>query len=128
MIAPVPQKRILLVEDHEPASTTMTMFLEELGYGCDLAETGLAALDKFAAGGFAMVIMDMQLPDIDGLEAARRIRALEKRENRPPVPIIAATGNAAPEDRDLCLRAGMNDCLSKPFRLADLESKLQNLI
>src|SRR5476651_938968 len=101
--ADVKKRTILLVEDYDPNIIMMTMFLEELGYDCDVAETGIEALNRFSATRYDAVIMDIQLPDIDGLETARRMRSLEKRENMAPTPIIAATGNATEDDRLFCL-------------------------
>ena len=120
----VKKRNILLVEDYDPNIIMMTMFLEELGYGCDVAESGMEALNRFSATRYDAVIMDIQLPGIDGLETARRMRSLEKRENMVPASIIAATGNATEDDRLFCLKAGMNDCLAKPFQLDELENKL----
>lgn len=118
---------ILLVEDHKPNILVMTSFLKELGYKYEIATRGKDALKKFSSGQYSLIIMDMQMPKMDGLEAARRIRALEKRKNITPTPILAMTANATGDDKASCLNAGMNDYLSKPFRLQDLKTKLQTL-
>lgn len=115
---------ILLVEDHEPSLKIEAALLKELGYTCDIARNGTEALQLFADHDYTLVIMDIQIPEPDGLEATRQMRALENDKKRHPAMIIGMTGNATDDDRILCLKAGMNDYLSKPFRLEDLEQKL----
>jgi CheY-like chemotaxis protein len=122
-----PNKSVLLVEDHQANVLITTMFLEELGYNIDVAFNGWDAIEKFEASRFGLVILDLQLPQIDGFEVARRIRFKEKTDNLPPTPILAVTGNATEDDKILCLREGMNDYLSKPYRLPELEKKLRAL-
>lgn len=119
------KKRILLVEDYEPTVIMTSFFLEDSGYECDVAGTGKIALQKSAENAYALIIMDVQLPDMDGMEIARQIRSREKEKNLSPVPIIASTGRATEDDKMLCLRAGMNDCLIKPFHLEELTAKLE---
>lgn len=120
-----PKKRILLVEDYEPAAVVTSFYLEDAGYECDIATTGKAALQKSSTNDYTLILMDVQLPDMDGMEITRQIRAREKEKNIVPTPIIASTGKATEDDRILCLKAGMNDCLTKPFRLEDLAQKLE---
>jgi hypothetical protein len=72
--------------------------------------------------------MDMQMPELDGLEAARLIRGLERQEGRAPTPILAMTANAFAEDRQACLDAGMNDVLTKPASRAVLHSALTHVV
>ena len=122
------KQNILLVEDYHPNILVVTLFLQELGYAYDVAGSGKEALDKFSHTDYDAVIMDVQMPDMDGIETVRRMRALEKEKSWTPTPVIAVTGNAMGEDRASCLKAGMNDYLSKPFRLKDLEDKLQSYI
>lgn len=119
------KKRILLVEDYEPTIIMTSFFLEDEGYECDVASSGAAALQKSAANTYALIIMDLQLPDMDGLDITRQIRLREKDNHLPQTPIIAATGKATADDQMLCLKAGMNDCLIKPFELDDLAQKLE---
>ncbi|MCA9753476.1 MAG: response regulator, partial [Gemmatimonadetes bacterium] len=87
------------------------------------------AVAQFAEGSFDVILMDMQMPEMDGLEAARRIRGAESERGDQPVPIIALTANARTEDRDACLAAGMTEFLTKPFTrerlLAVLRSSLR---
>lgn len=116
------RRRILLVEDYDPTILMMSKFLKELGYEFETARTGREALEKYSYGSYDFVLMDLQLPDIDGFEITRRIRIMEKEKGLPSVPVIATSG--MDDDRRFCLRAGMNDCLTKPFGLEELEAKL----
>ncbi len=119
---PGTRRRVLLVEDYDPTILMMSKFLEELGYEFEVAQTGREALEKYSEGSYDFMLMDLQLPDIDGLEITRRIRYIEGEKGLSSIPIIATSG--MDEDKMLCLRAGMNDCLTKPFRLEELEAKL----
>ncbi len=122
------EMRILLVEDHEPSLKIESALLKELGFDCDIARNGSEALQLFTSHHYPVVIMDIQIPELDGLETARRMRDIESTDKNAqkftPANIIGMTGNATEDDRILCLAAGMNDYLSKPFRLDDLEEKL----
>lgn len=118
----------LLVEDFESDAMVAASFLKKLGYNCDVAQSGEEALEKFSAGHYNVLLIDMRMPGMDGLETTSHIRALEKKKNMEPTLIIATTGNTNEKDRLLCAKAGMNDFLSKPFGLKDLEGKLQNIV
>jgi CheY-like chemotaxis protein len=116
---------ILLVEDYEPNILVTTSFLEELGRRVEVARNGREALEKFPASRYALVFMDLQLPDMDGFEVTKRIRAMEKEQGLSDTPIVAVTGRATEDDRLLCMKAGMNECLSKPFHRDQLEGMLR---
>lgn len=118
---------ILLVEDHPSNILVASGFLDMMGYKYETAETGQDALKKFASNRYSLIIMDVQLPDIDGLEITRCIRNIEKERNLNPTPIVAMTSNATVDDRLFCLRAGMNDYISKPFSRKELNQKIRNL-
>lgn len=106
-----PGRRVLLAED-EPVNAEITCaLLESVGLAVDLAVTGREAVELAAKGGHALILMDMQMPELDGIEATRQLRSGAV---PPSVPIIAMTANAFAEDRALCLAAGMNGFLSKP--------------
>jgi CheY-like chemotaxis protein len=92
--------------------------LGRLGYTVDLAENGAAAVVAAAARHYALILMDMQMPEMDGLEASRQIRA-QAGPNKSTY-IIALTANAMQSDKDACTAAGMNDFLSKPFNRESL--------
>jgi hemerythrin-like metal-binding protein len=104
--------RVLVVDDEPVNQEISRLFLEDVGLAVDCAGNGAQAVDQVAAGGYALVFMDMQMPVLSGLEATRRIRALPAGRE---VPIIAMTANAFDEDRRLCLEAGMDDFLGKPL-------------
>ena len=105
-------RRVLLVEDNEINQEVARELLQRAGISVDLAENGQEAVERAAAGDYDAVLMDVQMPIMDGLEATRRIRALASA--RATVPIIAMTANAMAEDRQRCIEAGMNDHLGKP--------------
>ncbi len=119
---------ILLVEDNQPNVIVASTLLETLGYRYEVAEDGEEALKKIRETHFDMVLMDVQMPGMDGFSTTRRIRAEEKKQNKPPVPIIGVTAHAMDSDKEKCLKAGMNDYLSKPFRLEELERKMAGLL
>ena len=122
------QQCILLVEDFSSCALMAASFLEELGYCYDVAKNGQDALDKFSKRHYCAIVMDVQMPGIDGLETTRRIRKLEEMNNMKQTPILATTGNATEDDRLFCAKAGMNDYLSKPFDLNGLKIKLESII
>jgi CheY-like chemotaxis protein len=99
--------------------------LGKLGISTDLATNGAIAVDMASGGNYDVILMDMQMPVMDGVEATRAIRLLTL-AYQPW--IIAQTANAFDTDRDSCLKAGMNDFLSKPFRMDVLRDKLQKSI
>ncbi|MDO9314462.1 MAG: response regulator [Burkholderiaceae bacterium] len=118
--------RILVAEDNPVNQQVAMGMLKSMGYAVELASNGRAALAAFEANDYDLILMDMQMPEMDGLEATRRIRARERESpGRVAVPIIALTANALSGDRQLCLAAGMTDYLSKPITGAALRETLQ---
>ncbi|MBU1362679.1 MAG: response regulator [Gammaproteobacteria bacterium] len=119
---------ILLVEDH-PTNQKLTLgLLGKWGHETTLAQNGLEALDLLEHRTFDVILMDMQMPIMGGIEATERIRAREAEFKLTPVPIIAMTAAAMQDDRDACLAAGMDDYLSKPIRVKELQEKLDSVI
>lgn len=122
--APAVEKhsRILLVEDNTINQKVALLMLRNLGFKADVANNGIEALESIASQHYDLVLMDCLMPEMDGFETTRRIRA--KGGYGVQLPIIAMTANAFVEDRDACLAAGMTDYLSKPVRQVELKCKL----
>lgn len=115
--------RILLVEDNRTNQKVATFMLKKLGFNCRIAENGLEALAAMAVETFDLILMDCQMPELDGFETTRRIRG-ESGSNQQ-VPIVAMTANALKGDRERCLEVGMNDYLAKPVKSDELEDVLR---
>ncbi len=119
---------VLLVEDNPVNRQVAQRLLSITGLSVDSAENGQEALDKLAAGPYDAVLMDCQMPVLDGYAATRRRRELETAQGLPRIPIIAMTANAMVGDREKCLEAGMDDYLSKPINRSLLASALQRWV
>ena len=117
-----PDLRILLAEDNATNQKVALLMLERLGWAADVAGDGFEVLAALRRHRYDLVLMDVQMPGMDGLEAARRIRAEHPPEAGPR--IIALTASALRGDREACLAAGMNDYLSKPIRIDELRSAI----
>ncbi|MFT5470655.1 MAG: signal transduction histidine kinase/FixJ family two-component response regulator [Verrucomicrobiales bacterium] len=121
-----PRKVFLLVEDNEINQMVARLTLERLGYEVDTADNGLEAIEAAKTRTYDVICMDVTMPDIDGLEATRRIRQL-------PCPtahakIIATTGHAYSDDRKRCLEAGMDEFISKPFEIKQLKEVIDRVL
>ncbi|MBV9034071.1 MAG: response regulator [Acidobacteriaceae bacterium] len=116
-------ERILLVEDNMVNQKVAVLMLKRLGVEADIANNGAEALQAIESAHYRLVLMDCQMPEMDGFEATRRIRT--QNGYGATVPIIAMTANAFAEDREACLAAGMNDYLPKPVREGELRSKME---
>ena len=136
------QMSILLAEDNLVNQKVALRMLKKLGYKVDVAVDGKKTLEALSLNSYDLVLMDCQMPEMDGFEATRKIREAEgvkgeSCENNSPnglpltsdhVPIIALTANALPEDREKCLKAGMDDFLTKPIQMEKLDSVIQQWI
>lgn len=111
---------ILIAEDSESNQDLLALYFKKTACILDFADNGQEAVDKFRAGHYDMVLMDILMPVMDGLDATRAIRAFETENGLAPTPIVAVTANAFEEDRQHSLDAGCTDFLSKPIRKADI--------
>jgi CheY-like chemotaxis protein len=116
--------RILVVEDNLVNQKIAARLLQKAGYPCEVAETGVQALAALEGGRFDLVLMDCQMPEMDGFEATRRLRERE-RDTGAHLPVVAMTANAMEGDRERCLAAGMDDYLSKPIQIRDLFNAIE---
>jgi len=117
--------KILLAEDNFINQKVAKLTLKQFGLDCDVAVDGREALNMFMKNSYDVVLMDMQMPEVDGLQATGLIRTYEKDQlNCFPAYIVALTANAMAEDKQLCLRSGMNNFLSKPFTEKELRQVL----
>ena len=117
--------RILLAEDNLVNQKLALRLLQQMGYRADVASNGIEAIECVARQPYDLLLMDVQMPEMDGLEASRRITALWPAGQRPR--IVAMTANALQGDREACLAAGMDDYLTKPIRVAPLVEALQQI-
>ena len=117
--------RVLLVEDHPVNQKLAIKLLERDGHQVTLAQNGQEGFTAAVGEAFDLVLMDVQMPVMDGLESARAIRAFEREHGRAAVPIAAMTANAMASDREACEAAGMNDFIAKPFKTAELRALLE---
>jgi two-component system, sensor histidine kinase and response regulator len=116
--------RILLTEDNPINQKVACGMLRKLGLTVEVADNGAEALAMIAAGSYDAVLMDVQMPVLDGFAATRELRTREREGGKPRLPVIAMTANAMSGDRDQCLAAGMDDYIPKPVKLAELHRTL----
>ncbi len=124
-----PMLQILLAEDNKINQKVAMKTLENFGHQVDLAENGFEALERARQKSYDLVLMDLEMPEMDGIEATRLIRKMEQENflhgiDRKRVKIVALTAHSTIEDRQRCEEAGMDDYISKPFRHAELERAL----
>ncbi len=120
--------RILVVEDNTVNQKVALKMIEKAGYQADIAENGRKALKALETKHYDIVLMDVQMPEMDGLEATRRIRSQESGVLNHNIPVIAMTAHAMHGDRELCLAAGMDDYTTKPIQAHDLFDKIDEYI
>lgn len=117
--------RILVVDDLPMNLTMMVMMLKKLGFEADTANNGLEAVKRQASEPYDLIFMDWEMPELDGVEATRRIRNLNGADNKPW--IIALTANASTTHKEACIKAGMNDYLAKPVSIDQIANKLKQV-
>lgn len=116
--------RILLVEDYPANAVAVSILLDRFGCACDVVEDGALALEEARHGCYDLILMDVELQALDGVEATRRLREQERQAGRSPVPIVGLSAHHHPDDRARCLAAGMTDYLPKPFTPAELRGRI----
>ncbi len=117
--------RILLVDDNPINQKVALKFLEKMGYAADVADNGRQAIGALEKTAYDIVLMDCMMPVLDGYSATRLIRSGETAALDPAIPIIAMTANAMQWDRERCIDSGMDDYLSKPFRMDDMKAVIE---
>ena len=115
--------RILLAEDNQINAVLATALIKRAGHSVDVATNGVQAVEAVKSGGYDLVLMDVHMPEMDGIEATRHIRELEGAPAK--TPIVALTANAMASDRRKCVAAGMDDFLTKPFEPAEFHAMLE---
>ncbi len=116
--------KILLAEDNAINQKVALRMLDKLGFLADVAGNGLEVLEELQIKDYDLIFMDVQMPEMDGLEASRKVHKMFKGREEQRPKIIAMTANAMKEDRDRCLQAGMDDYISKPIKMETIESIL----
>jgi CheY-like chemotaxis protein len=114
---------VLVAEDNAVNQKVALRFLERMGYRADAVANGLEAVNAFKTRNYDLVLMDLQMPEMDGLEASRRIRRDLPSERQPK--IIALTANAMQGDREICLDAGMDDYIPKPVKMHEIVAAIR---
>ncbi|HMD70569.1 MAG TPA: ATP-binding protein [Bryobacteraceae bacterium] len=123
----LPPLRVLVAEDNPLNCRLVEAILRRQGHSVRVSHDGREAFDAFRAERFNLVLMDMQMPNVDGLEATRLIRRWEMETGAPRVPVMALTANVMPADRAACLDSGMDGHLAKPLRIEELLGTIRSL-
>ncbi len=116
---------ILLAEDNPVNQKVALRVLKHLGYQADVVNNGREAVEAIKSKSYDLILMDIQMPEMTGLEATKYIRERENASQLNPIAIVAITANATHDDQDICSDAGMNDYISKPIQIDKLKDILQ---
>lgn len=119
--------RVLLVDDNPVNQKAGVTLLSKIGCRADVASNGLEAIEAMRRTAYDVILMDCEMPVMDGYEAARQIRLHEQEEHRERICIIAVTSNTMPDNRERCLAAGMDDYTSKPMRATTIQQILERV-
>lgn len=117
--------RVLLVEDFGPNTLVASSYLKLFGYSFDIAQNGREALDMVRQKSYSLILMDIQMPEMDGFEATAAIREMEKTQRNRHTPIVGMTACAMAGDREKCLQRGMDNYIPKPFDASELKRILR---
>ena len=120
--------RILLAEDNQVNIKLAAAVLRKYGHTLTVARSGEEALDELRKGSYDVVIMDIEMPVMDGIEAAKRIRSGMAGGHNSEIPIIAMTAHVFEEMKEKCLSAGMNSFVSKPIRIEEINTIIKNVL
>jgi CheY-like chemotaxis protein len=117
--------KILLAEDNAVNQKVAKRVLTHLGYEVEIVNNGVEAIKAIAEKSYDLILMDIQMPEMDGLETTRYIRKQELESQLPPIAIVAMTANATDDDQNVCRDAGMSDYISKPIQIDKLKNMLK---
>jgi len=119
---------VLIVEDNKTNQMLMKMMLDDFGITYDIADDGAIAVEKFSSANYDCILMDENMPNINGIKAAKQIREIEQLEQRKVTPIVAVTANSLSGDRERFIDAGMDDYVSKPYTEEDITRVLKKYL
>ncbi|KAF0128778.1 MAG: multi-sensor hybrid histidine kinase [Bacteroidetes bacterium] len=121
--------KILLVEDNELNQKFAIAVIRKLGHELDIASNGRIGVDLYKSKSFDLILMDIQMPEMNGIEATQAIRKLEAENGKGAhIPIIAVTAFAMEQDKRNCMDAGMDDFIAKPYKPFELEQKINQFL
>jgi CheY-like chemotaxis protein len=121
--------KILLVEDNELNQKFAIAVIRKLGHELDIASNGRIGVDLFKSKSFDLILMDIQMPEMNGIEATQAIRKIEAENGKGAhIPIIAVTAFAMEQDKRNCMDAGMDDFIAKPYKPFELEQKISQFL
>jgi CheY-like chemotaxis protein len=120
--------RILLVEDYAPNVLVATTLLDMFDYASDVVSTGTQAIEQRIGGNYVLILMDVEMQGMNGLDATKRIREYERENNLPRMPIVGMTAHVLAGDKERCLASGMDDYIPKPFTPEALKNKLDSIL
>lgn len=121
--------KVLLIEDNELNQKFASAVVRKLGHSIDIAENGLVGVNKYKSNSYDLILMDIQMPEMNGIEATKAIRQLEMLEGLTKrIPIIAVTAFAMEQDKKNCMDAGMDEFLPKPYKPHELEQKINSVM
>jgi CheY-like chemotaxis protein len=127
-IKAAPQKTILVAEDYEGNVVVLSYLLDEMGLHYDVVHNGKEAVEHWRKQTYDLILMDVQMPEMDGLTATQTIRSMEKDAKKKPIPIVGMTAHALVGDRDKCINSGMSAYLAKPLVESELKAKINQYL